>query len=46
MTNRIDGEGQFYQCLRMALINFVRGAPPLLAVESTGATKGVAEHIR
>ena len=34
MTKGIDAEGQYYQCLRVALINFVRGAPPILAVES------------
>ena len=33
MTNSSEAEGQYYHCLRVGMIAFVRGAAPILAVE-------------
>jgi chemotaxis protein MotA len=33
MTKGIDADSQYYHCLRMGIIAFVRGAAPILAVE-------------
>jgi len=33
MTNANEAEGQYYNCLRVGMIAFVRGAAPILAVE-------------
>ena len=33
MTKMNEAEGNYYQCLRVALLSFVRGSAPILAVE-------------
>lgn len=44
MTKRVDSEHQFYQFLRTGIITFVKGNPPLVAVEF--ARRSIPSHIR
>ncbi|MBL8228744.1 MAG: flagellar motor stator protein MotA [Bryobacterales bacterium] len=39
-----DDEAQYYQCLRVGLISFAKGAPPLVATEF--ARRSVPSHVR
>lgn len=44
MTKIADAEGEYYKVLRMAVISFVKGAAPMLAVES--ARRMIPAHER
>ena len=44
MTKVSDAEGEYYKVLRMAVISFVKGAAPVLAVES--ARRMIPAHDR
>ena len=44
MTKANDSEAQFYGCMRVALVAFAKGLPPILAVEF--ARRSIPEDIR
>jgi chemotaxis protein MotA len=44
MTKIVDDEHAFYQCLRVAVIAFMKGTPPIMAVEM--ARRVVPAHVR
>ncbi len=33
MTKINDAESEYYNCLRVGVINFIKGSPPIIAVE-------------
>ncbi len=33
MTKINDAESEYYHCLRVGLISFIKGSPPIIAVE-------------
>src|ERR1041385_538510 len=44
ITKIVDAEGDYFMCLRMAILAYVRGAPPILAIES--ARRAIPPHVR
>jgi chemotaxis protein MotA len=44
MTKQSDASAQYYQCLRVGIISFVKGSPPIMAVEF--ARRSIPSHVR
>jgi chemotaxis protein MotA len=44
MTKQSDASTQYYQCLRVGIISFVKGSPPIMAVEF--ARRSIPSHVR
>jgi chemotaxis protein MotA len=44
MTKMNEAEGQYYHCLRVGLISFAKGCPPLIATEF--ARRAIPNHVR
>lgn len=44
MTKINDSEGQYYNCLRVGLVSFAKGCPPIIATEF--ARRAIPHHVR
>ena len=44
MAKEADAEGEYFQCLRMAILAYMKGVPPILALEA--ARRAIPDHIR
>jgi chemotaxis protein MotA len=44
MTKQIEAESHYYNCLRVGIISFVKGSPPIMAVEF--ARRTIPSHVR
>jgi chemotaxis protein MotA len=44
ISKQIEEESDYFQCLRMGILSYVRGLPPILAIEA--ARRAIPPHVR
>ena len=44
ISKQIDSESDYFLCLRMAILAYMKGAPPLIAIEA--ARRAIPHHVR
>ena len=44
MAKQADEEAEYFQCLRMAILAYMKGVPPILALEA--ARRAIPDHLR
>lgn len=44
MSIQVDAEGEYFQCLRMGILSYMKGVPPILALEA--ARRAIPPHLR